>query len=67
MKSNLLKAERIKNGITQKLMSKKMGINTSTYSRKENGLIDFTVSEVAIVRSILNLDSELIYEIFFKN
>ena len=67
MKSNLLKAERIKNGVTQKLISEKIGITPSTYSRKETGLIEFTISELLIVKSILNLDSTSLYEIFFKN
>lgn len=67
MKSNLLKAERIKFGVTQKDMSQTLNIDVSTYSKKENGIIEFKASEICIVKKMLSLTPQKISEIFFEN
>ena len=67
MKSNILKSERIKVGITQKSMSKHLNIDVSTYSKKENGLIEFKASEIRLLKKVLDLTPQKISEIFFEN
>ncbi|MBC5627559.1 helix-turn-helix transcriptional regulator [Clostridium sp. NSJ-6] len=67
MKSNLLKAERIKIGITQKNISEYLNIDVSTYSKKENGLIEFKASEIRLLKKVLDLTPQKISEIFFEN
>lgn len=65
MKSNLLKAERVKAGLTQKDLSVALRKDVSTYSKKENGIVDFTASEIRIIKQLLSLDPETIDAIFF--
>lgn len=67
MKSNLLKSERVKLGITQKNICKKLEINAATYSKKENGVIEFKASEIMILKEVLKLTPEKINDIFFEN
>jgi transcriptional regulator with XRE-family HTH domain len=66
MNSNLLKAERVKSGFTQKDLSNALKRNVSTYSKKENGLIDFTASEIRILKELLKLSPKTIDAIFFN-
>lgn len=65
MKSNLLKAERIKLGMTQKEISSLLNIDNATFSKKENGIIDFKASEINALKQILKLSPQVIDEIFF--
>lgn len=65
MKTNLLKAERVKAGYTQKDLSNVLKKDVSTYSKKENGLIDFTASEISIIKQLLKLSPQALDEIFF--
>jgi transcriptional regulator with XRE-family HTH domain len=65
MKSNLLKAERAKAGLTQKDLSIALKKGVSTYSKKENGIIDFTATEIKIMKQLLSLNPETIDAIFF--
>lgn len=65
MKSNLLKSERVKLGITQKKVCEKLKIDVSTYSKKENGVIEFKASEIRALKNILKLTPEKIDDIFF--
>lgn len=66
MKPNLLKAERVKVGLTQKDLSIALKKDVSTYSKKENGLVDFTASEIRTLKQVLNLNPETIDAIFFN-
>jgi transcriptional regulator with XRE-family HTH domain len=65
MKPNLLKAERVKAGLTQKDLSIALKKDVSTYSKKENGLVEFTASEIRDLKQLLNLSPETIDKIFF--
>lgn len=67
MRSNFLKSERVKLGFTQKNISEKLKIDVSTYSKKENGLIEFKASEIMLLKYILKLTPEKIDYIFFEN
>lgn len=67
MNPNLLKAARIKLGITQKKLCEELEITPSSYSKKENGLIEFRSSEIRILKKVLKLSPQQINEIFFEN
>ncbi|MDB1923351.1 helix-turn-helix transcriptional regulator [Clostridium tertium] len=65
MKTNLLKSERVKKGLTQKMISKNLEIDVTSYSKKENGIIEFKASEIKAIKNILNLTPDKVVEIFF--
>lgn len=65
MKTNLLKSERVKKGLTQKMISKNLEIDVTSYSKKENGIIEFKASEIKTIKNILNLTPDKVVEIFF--
>jgi putative transcriptional regulator len=60
-----LKALRIKNGISQNKISNLIGISETSYNKRENGKIEFTLSEIIIISRIFNLCGEEIFDIFF--
>lgn len=66
LKSNLLKAERVKMGINQTSLAKALKIDVSTYSKKENGIIQFKTNEISTIKKNLNLSPEEIAKIFFE-
>ena len=55
MKSNLLKSQRLKKGLTQKKVSEILDIDSTSYSKKENGIIEFKASEINLIRKIFEL------------
>jgi transcriptional regulator with XRE-family HTH domain len=65
LKTNLLKAERVKKGLTQKMISETLEIDVTSYSKKENGIIEFKASEIKAIKNILNLTPNTVAEIFF--
>ena len=67
MKSNLLKSQRVKKGLTQKKVSEILNIDSTSYSKKENGIIEFKASEINLIRKIFELSPEDIMEIFFDD
>lgn len=67
MKSRLLKSYRVKVGLTQKSIAKILQIDTTTYTKKENGNIEFRASEITKLKNILNLTPIEIDEIFFNH
>ncbi|SHH54064.1 Helix-turn-helix [Caloranaerobacter azorensis DSM 13643] len=66
MLSRELKSLRIKNGFTQKALAREMGMSETSYSKRENGLIDFTVEEIRKLKSILKMTEDDIIRIFFS-
>ncbi|MBE6064458.1 helix-turn-helix transcriptional regulator [Clostridium sporogenes] len=58
-----LKALRARNDISQKKMANILHMTVSTYSRKENGVREFTIEEGKILASFFNTTIE---NIFFK-
>lgn len=64
MKSNLLKSQRVKKGLTQKKVSEILDIDSTSYSKKENGIIEFKASEINLIRKIFELSAEETIEIF---
>ena len=65
MITNELKAARIKKGLTQEKLSNKLGISTPSFSKKERGLIPFSINEVSVLKETLELTPDEVYKIFF--
>ncbi len=65
MLSRELKSLRIKMGFTQKVIAKKLEMSESSYNKRENGLIPFSLDEIKKLKIILKLDNEDIIRIFF--
>ncbi|MGL5087474.1 MAG: helix-turn-helix transcriptional regulator [Clostridium sp.] len=63
MPNNILKGMRVMNGLKQDDMAKKLQITRAAYNRKENGKVEFTISEALIIANILDKNIE---EIFLK-
>ncbi len=62
-----LKAERVRNGLSQSQLAAKLNISQFTYNRKENGIVDFSLEEVKKLKKELKLTSRQINNIFFKD
>lgn len=67
MKSNLLKSQRVKKGLTQKKVSEILDVDSTSYSKKENGIVEFKASEINLIRKIFELSAEETIEIFFDD
>lgn len=66
MNTNILKSERVKLGLTQKDVAKILKKDISTYSKKENGIIEFSASEINQIKNLFDLSPEKIDKIFFN-
>lgn len=64
MNTKKLKSLRVLNGLTQEELAKMSKMSRKTYNRKELGLIPFTNEEILTLSTILNLDINLVNEIF---
>ena len=62
MRTNLLKSVRIREGLTQKKIAEIIEISPTSYSKKESGLVDFSLTEIS---KICNLTVDEMIEIFF--
>ncbi len=67
METNLLKAARVKQGMTQADVASIIEKTTDNYSKKERGVIFFTPAEVAKITVALNLTFEECNAIFFNS
>lgn len=56
MKNLELKAERVRNGLTQMDVAKKLNISISMYNAKENGKMRFSGEEMSKLIDVLKLD-----------
>ncbi|MCK8825545.1 helix-turn-helix transcriptional regulator [Fuchsiella alkaliacetigena] len=59
-----LKATRKEHGVTQEDMAEVLGISTSSYCDKENGLSEFKQSEIDNILDLFSVEYE---KIFCKN
>lgn len=66
MKSNELKSKRIRLGLGQKEVAQKLVISKSSYSKRENGILYFSIKEIKILKILLKLKDEEIIDIFFN-
>ena len=58
-----LRAKRVERGLNQKQLADKLHINLATYSKKENGINDFTLTEIQDLMYYLDCNFD---DIFFK-
>lgn len=65
MRTNLLKSVRIREGLTQKKIAEIIEISPTSYSKKESGLVDFSLTEISKIINICNLTVDEMVEIFF--
>ena len=59
------KVAQIRADISKEDMAKKLGINIATLYRKINGESEFTLSELKLLKEILELSKEDVDRIFF--
>lgn len=57
MNCNLLRAAMAEKGFTQAQLARAIGISANSMSRKINGRRDFSLSEVAAITEVLNLQA----------
>jgi len=67
MKSNELKSKRIKFGYTQTDVGQALSISKSSYSKKENGVQNFSIAEIKLLRKILEINDLELVDIFFND
>lgn len=61
---NRLKAERIAKGWDQAEFAHKLGMSRTSYSKRENGLVNISIKELAKMMSVLGFNKDKI-SIFF--
>lgn len=66
MNSCKLKGKRVESGYTQQELAEKIGISAISYTRKENGIRDFSCREAAGIAKELGLSNKDIVKIFFS-
>lgn len=67
MNPNELKAQRVRLGLTQKDLATKLGIQPSSYNKKENGINPFSSIELQKLKILLSLEDDKFIKIFFDN
>ena len=67
MNPNELKAQRVRLGLTQKDLATKLGIQASSYNKKENGINPFSSIELQKLKILLSLEDDKFIKIFFDN
>ncbi len=61
-----LKILRKQANFSQEYLGEKLDISQSTYNKKENGIIPFSLEEIKELKNILNLNNEQIINIFLN-
>lgn len=62
-----LKSLRALHGYTQKDLADKLDIGETSYTRRENGVTDFSQSEIFKIKKLFGLDECKLVEIFFNS
>lgn len=65
--SKELRAEFIRNGLTQEQVAKILGVTTTTLNYKIHNKYEFKTSEIKTLIDLLNIKKEDIDKIFFAN
>ncbi|MPN12787.1 hypothetical protein SDC9_160107 [bioreactor metagenome] len=65
MMSRELKSIRVKNGLTQEALAEKLEMSVTAYSKRENGQIEFNVTEIKKLKDALVLNDDDVIRIFF--
>lgn len=66
LNANKLKAKMTENKMNAYELSKKIGIDKSTFYRKLGGYTEFTIKEASIISQELKLNNEEMAAIFFE-
>ena len=66
MQSRELKSLRVLRGLTQKELADKLGMSETSYTKRENGQISFTIDEIKNLKLILQLTNEDIIRVFLQ-
>jgi len=66
LKNFKLKTLRVKNSKTQKEIANILGVEVSTYTKKENGQIPFSIKEVSTLKEIFKLNAREVVDIFLN-
>lgn len=61
-----LKSHRVRKGLTQKDVANLLGLTASTYTKKENYQIPFSLRELKVLKMAFELDDKEFMKIFFK-
>lgn len=64
---NKLRALRARHGHTQSSLSELLEMSESSYNRRENEELDFTLRELKMLIEIFSLSKEQVYDIFFED
>lgn len=64
---NRLKAERIAKGWDQAEFAHKLGMSRTSYSKRENGLVNISIKELAKMMSVLGFNKDKISIFFTQN
>lgn len=67
MKQERLKGKMVEHSLRDQDMAKLLGIDSSTFYRKKNGVTEFTREEIKIMKNLLNLTADEIDSIFFED
>lgn len=67
MKKNLLEARMKEFGDLGETLAQALNMTPTTFSRKKNGIADFTQSEIMQIKLRYNLTAEDVERIFFTN
>lgn len=66
MKNLQLKKLRLENNKTQKDIAQILNLEVSTYTKKENGQIPFSIKEVSTLREVFKLNDSEVVSIFLN-
>ena len=61
-----LKSIRVREGKTQADVAKILNISKASYLKKENGLREFSLKEVIILKNYFNLSLHEVWDVFFN-
>lgn len=65
-KTNILKAKRVQYEYSQTDVAEALDMTMTTYGKKERGDLDFSQSEIYVLKTLLYLTNEDIIDIFFS-
>jgi DNA-binding XRE family transcriptional regulator len=62
---NNIRAERVRKGLTQKEMAKRLGLSVTSYNQKESGKVQFNLEEFIQICHVLDTDPETLFSGLF--
>lgn len=62
-----LKNHRLEKGFTQQKLAYQLGMDKTSYCKREKGVIDFSLEEIKKIVKVLNMSEKDIIRIFFED